>query len=93
MLKVVGNAFIAVVMLLLTPQQVHSHDEPTAAELAKLYGEVGRELSALETQRGLSATIDLWPRYRWIRINDMLASPEKRHETWQLLEHLRADLH
>jgi len=66
--------------------------EPTAAELAKLYALVGRELSALEAKKGTGATVDLWPRYRWIRIQDALATPEKRHEAWQLLETLRHDL-
>jgi serine/threonine protein kinase len=74
------------------PAHVQPAHEATAAELVKLYTQVGRELSALETNKGAAATDDLWPRYRWIRIQDALSTPDKRHEAWQLLEHLRHDL-
>jgi len=64
---------------------------PTAAEVATLYSALGRELKALEDAHGMDSTIELWPRYRWIRINDWLATPERRTEVAQLLERLRAD--
>src|SRR5690606_37547631 len=65
---------------------------PTAAELAELYAALGRELRALEDAKGMAATLELWPRYRWIRINDWLATAERRSEAAQLLERLRADI-
>ena len=65
---------------------------PTAAEVANLYAVVGRELSALEAAKGMDATIDLWPRYRWIRINEWISTPERRAHIGELLERLRADV-
>jgi serine/threonine-protein kinase len=67
-----------------------AHD-PTAQELALLYAAVGRELSALEA-RSANAAIDLWPRYRWIRINDALVNADKRRQAFELLERLRRDV-
>lgn len=64
----------------------------TAAEVATLYAVVGRELSALEAAKGMDATIDLWPRYRWIRINEWISTPERRAHIGELLERLRADV-
>jgi len=64
---------------------------PTAAELAQFYAAVGRKLSALEKTRGLPATLDLWPRYRNIRIQALLASPmDRRRGTARLQEIERA---
>ena len=65
---------------------------PTATELAQLYVKTARELTALERTRGIDAAIDLWPRFRWIRINDALVSLPKRVETVQILEQLRRDV-
>src|SRR5205085_2580915 len=68
-----------------------THD-PTASELAQLYAAVGRELSALEAKKGANAAIDLWPRYRWIRINDALATQDLRTRTYEILQRLRKDI-
>ncbi len=65
---------------------------PSAAEVANLYGAVGRELKALDAAKGIDATIDLWPRYRWIRINEWIATPEKRAQITRELERLRTDI-
>jgi hypothetical protein len=65
---------------------------PTAADVAKLYAVVGRELSTLEATKGMEATIDLWPRYRWIRINEWITTPERRSHVSGLLERLRLDI-
>ncbi len=65
---------------------------PTAAEVAALYATLGRELKALETDKGMGATLDLWPRYRWIRINEWIATPSRRVEAAQFLERLREDM-
>jgi hypothetical protein len=67
---------------------------PSAVQLGKLYSSVGRELKTLEAKKGEDATIDLWPRYRWIRINDeMSASPERRGVVADMLELLHHDIH
>ena len=63
-----------------------------AAGVAKLYGAVGRELKALDQQKGMDATIDLWPRYRWIRINEWIATAERRAQITDDLERLRVDI-
>ncbi|HEY5951128.1 MAG TPA: serine/threonine-protein kinase [Kofleriaceae bacterium] len=68
-------------------------EPPSAAEVAKLYGATGRELKALDAKKGMDATIELWPRYRWIRINEWIATPEKRAQITRELERLRADIH
>jgi hypothetical protein len=65
---------------------------PTAAEVARLYGVTGRELKALDDEKGMDATIELWPRYRWIRINEWIATPERRTQIAQELERLRVDI-
>jgi hypothetical protein len=65
---------------------------PSASEIAKLYGATGRELKALETAKGMESTLELWPRYRWIRINDWIATPERRAQVAQILERLRLDI-
>ncbi len=65
---------------------------PTAAEVARLYAVVGRELSSLETTKGMEATIELWPRYRWIRINEWITTAERRSHVSELLERLRLDI-
>jgi hypothetical protein len=65
---------------------------PTATAVAELYGAIGRGLKRLDQVRGLDATIDLWPRYRTLRINDLLVHPEQRTRAAQLLEELRVEI-
>jgi serine/threonine protein kinase len=65
---------------------------PSASDVAKLYGAVGRELKALDDLKGMDATIELWPRYRWIRINEWITTPQRRAQITQELERLRADI-
>ncbi|HEU4614049.1 MAG TPA: hypothetical protein VFS15_18270, partial [Kofleriaceae bacterium] len=65
---------------------------PSAAEVATLYGALGRELKQLEEAKGMDSTLNLWPRYRWIRINEWLGTPERRTEVTRFLEKLRADV-
>lgn len=72
-------------------RQAAAAHEPTNGELARLYIEVGRELQALESKKGSLATVDLWPRYRWIRIDDAFMSADKRRTAWQVLEKIRTD--
>ena len=65
---------------------------PNASDIAKLYGATGRELKALEAKKGMDSTIELWPRYRWIRINEWITTPERRTQVAQILERLRIDI-
>jgi serine/threonine protein kinase len=58
-----------------------------AAAIAARYSSVGQKLKAL----GPAAT-DLWPRYRLIRIQDVMSSPEKRAEASQILGKLERDI-
>jgi len=67
-------------------------EPPSAREVATLYATVGRDLKVLQDAKGLEATIELWPRYRWIRINEAIATPEKRAETATLLEGLVTEI-
>ncbi|MBL9014694.1 MAG: serine/threonine protein kinase [Myxococcales bacterium] len=58
-----------------------------AAAIAARYSSVGQKLKAL----GPAAT-DLWPRYRLIRIQEVMASPEKRADASQILGKLEAEI-
>jgi hypothetical protein len=58
-----------------------------AAAIAARYSAVGQKLKAL----GPAAT-ELWPRYRLIRIQDVMSSPEKRAEAAQILGKLERDI-
>ncbi len=66
--------------------------DTSAAAVANLYGAVGRELKKLDSEKGSGATASLWPRYRRIRINEALATPEKRAEAQRALAQLRAEI-
>ena len=65
---------------------------PSAADVAALYGTVGRALGHLQQNKGSDATIDLWPRFRHIRINDAIATAESRSETHRALRQLQRDV-
>jgi len=65
---------------------------PTASVVAALYGSVGRALGHLQQAKGSDATIDLWPRFRHIRINDAIATAESRTETDRALRKLQIDI-
>jgi serine/threonine-protein kinase len=58
-----------------------------AAAIASRYATVGQKLKALGPAAG-----DLWPRYRLIRIQEVMSSPEKRAEASQILAKLEADI-
>jgi hypothetical protein len=66
--------------------------DTSASGVAQLYGAVGRELKALDVRKGSTATSALWPRYLRIRINDALATPEKRAEAHRALSTLRTEI-
>lgn len=65
---------------------------PTAAEVAQHYGAIGRALKRLDASHGLDATLDLWPRYRRIRINAVLANGDQRREVTSVLHRLEQDI-
>jgi hypothetical protein len=66
--------------------------EPTARSVAEHYASVGRALKRLDTARGQDATLDLWPRYRLIRINAAIASRDSRDATTKALVQLAAEI-
>jgi serine/threonine protein kinase len=72
--------------------EVAPPDAPTATVVADLYGVVGRGLGHLQQTKGSDATIDLWPRFRHIRINDAIATPDGRRATQRLLQDLQRDM-
>jgi hypothetical protein len=61
----------------------------TATSVAELYADVGQALKELDQGRGARVTAELWPLFRRIRINDVIADPAKRDETAALLHRLR----
>ena len=75
-----------------TPVAVPVVVDTSAAAVAQLYGQVGRELKQLDTAKGSGATADLWPKYLRIRINDVITSPEKRSEAQRILSQLRKEI-
>jgi hypothetical protein len=58
-----------------------------AAAIAARYSSVGQKLKAL----GPAAT-ELWPRYRLIRIQEVMTSPEKRADASAILGKLEAEI-
>ncbi len=64
---------------------------PTVSELAALYARIGRQLTSA-TKRDSSATMDLWPRYRWIRFMDAAKTPAKREAAAAILQRLQVEL-
>ncbi len=92
-----ATATIAVVKPRVTTQAPRSVQEtptetPTASIVAALYGSVGRSLGHLHQAKGSDATIDLWPRFRHIRINDAITTAATRTETQQALRKLQIDI-
>jgi hypothetical protein len=73
-----------------TPQQIET--APSTQQLAQLYSHVGRELTAA-SRKDPNATIDLWPRYRWIRFMEAVKTPAKRAAAAAILTKLLDDLH
>ncbi len=72
-----------------SPVSSSPEDQPaTAASVAQLYADVGQALKELDQGRGARVTVDLWPLFRLIRINDVIADPVKRDETVVLLRRL-----
>ena len=83
--------WIVAVVAVAVAGQVPASATP-ASDVLTLYTTVGRQLARLDREQGRDVTTDLWPRFRWIRINDCLLDPKKRGQATQLLEKLRADI-
>jgi tRNA A-37 threonylcarbamoyl transferase component Bud32 len=64
--------------------------DPSAQQVAALYTAVGRSLRRLEN--GDPPVQDLWIRYRRIRLNEVIATPEGRRATKTTLDALRATI-
>ena len=62
------------------------------ATLVSEYKNVGAELKALETSKGVDAASDLQSRYRMIRIADAMSSQDKRDETAKVLAKLQSEI-
>ena len=66
--------------------------EPTALEVATRYSAIGRQLAALQEERGDDSTLDLWPRYRRIRITEAMSSQDSRNVAAEALEQLQRSI-
>jgi serine/threonine protein kinase len=69
-----------------------STPDTSSATVANLYGVVGRELKALDDKRGSEIAQPMWHRFRVLRINDALQTPEKRAAAERVLSQLRKDI-
>ena len=58
-----------------------------SAAIAAKYSAVGKQLAALGP-----AANDLWPRYRMIRIQEVMSNPAKRTEAAGILSKLESDI-
>ncbi|MGE0397279.1 MAG: serine/threonine-protein kinase [Kofleriaceae bacterium] len=66
--------------------------DTSSAAVANLYGTVGRELKALDLKRGADIAQPMWQRFRQLRINDALVTPEKRAAAERMLSQLRREI-
>ena len=66
--------------------------DTSSTTVANLYGIVGRELKALDTKRGPDVAQPMWGRFRQLRINDALQTPENRAAAEKMLSQLRRDI-
>jgi hypothetical protein len=53
---------------------------------------VARQLKSLEQDHGREAAAALWGRYRYIRINDVIANPERWETTDDVLRGIQHEL-
>lgn len=65
--------------------EVLTHTTPPKAEdVLALYQSLGRELKSIADRRDMTAD-DLWVKYRRVRIQDVMTSPDKRAEALSIL--------
>ncbi|MEO8701913.1 MAG: serine/threonine-protein kinase [Kofleriaceae bacterium] len=72
--------------------EVAAPAEPTANEVAQHYARVARAIDGLQKTRGRDATIELWPRFRYIRIQEAITTAPLRREASKLLAQLERDI-
>ncbi|HSD91182.1 MAG TPA: hypothetical protein VLB44_26850 [Kofleriaceae bacterium] len=64
----------------------------TAPELMVEYQRIGRDLKKLQDLRGTECTLELWSRFRAIKLDEMCKKPESRLELESELRDLRAKI-
>lgn len=64
----------------------------TAAQLMVEYQRIGRDLAKLQELRGTECTLELWPRFRAIKLDEMCKTPESRLALESELKDLRAKI-
>jgi hypothetical protein len=64
----------------------------TTPELMVEYQRIGRDLKKLQDLRGTDCTLDLWPRFRAIKLDDMCKTAETRLELEGMLRDLRTKI-
>ena len=64
----------------------------TANQVATQYAAVGRALLELQNQHGAATTVDLWPRYRIIKLSDAMSTPQHRTEAMAVLSALSSEI-
>lgn len=62
-----------------------------AGALAAQYKAVGAQLKALQDAKGQDAVVDLWSRYRFIRLSDAMSTQQKRDAASALLRKLATE--
>lgn len=62
---------------------------PTPVALMVQYQRIGRELMLLQSFRGTDCTLDLWPQFRAIKLEDAVVTPESRIATAATLTELQ----
>lgn len=72
-----------------TSARVATSVEPSALEVAKRYRAIGRRLAVLEGKLGPQRTLDLWSRYRRIRITAAMSSQDVRNRAAAALDRLQ----
>ena len=64
----------------------------TAAQLMVEYQRIGRDLVKLQELRGTECTLELWPRFRAIKLDEMCKTAESRLDLEAELKDLRAKI-
>src|SRR5512143_1539365 len=64
----------------------------TAAQLMVEYQRIGRDLVKLQELRGTECTLELWPRFRAIKLDEMCKTAESRLDLESELKDLRAKI-
>ncbi len=90
--KVVETKTTPVETKVAPPVETKAAGPITAGALASQYQAVGSALKSLEQAKGADAAADLWPRYRFIRISDAMATQDKRDAAAKILAKLTTEI-